>query len=60
MSSTGLNNPAHFAKGISMALITTVGGMIVAIPNFIGHNYLVGMLDNLEANIEKKLLSKVL
>ena len=31
MSQTGLNNPASFAQGISMALITTVGGMIVAL-----------------------------
>jgi len=60
MSNTGLNNPAHFAQGISMALITTVGGMIVAIPNFIGHNYLIGMLDQLEASLEKKLLHQVL
>lgn len=60
MSQTGLNNPASFAQGISMALITTVGGMIVAIPHFIGHNYLVGMLDNLESKLEKKILVKIL
>lgn len=60
MSQTGLNNPASFAQGISMALITTVGGMIVAIPHFIGHNYLIGMLDNLESKLEKKILVKVL
>lgn len=60
MSQTGLNNPASFAQGISMALITTVGGMIVAIPHFIGHNYLIGMLDNLESKLEKKILIKIL
>lgn len=60
MSQTGLNNPASFAQGISMALITTVGGMIVAIPHYIGHNYLLGMLDGFEAKLEKELLSKVL
>lgn len=60
MSQTGLNNPASFAQGISMALITTVGGMIVAIPHYIGHNYLLGMLDNCEVKLEKELLSKVL
>ncbi|WP_127714209.1 MotA/TolQ/ExbB proton channel family protein [Halobacteriovorax sp. HLS] len=60
MSQTGLNNPASFAQGISMALITTVGGMIVAIPHYIGHNYLLGMLDNFETKLEKELLSKVL
>jgi biopolymer transport protein ExbB len=60
MSQTGLNNPASFAKGISMALITTVGGMIVAIPHYIGHSYLIGMLDKLEADLEKRILTKVL
>lgn len=60
MSQTGLNNPASFAQGISMALITTVGGMIVAIPHYIGHNYLLGMMDRLEVNLEKKILHKVL
>lgn len=60
MSQTGLNNPASFAQGISMALITTVGGLIVAIPHFIGHNYLIGLLDKLEAKLEKMILMKVL
>jgi len=60
MSQTGLNNPASFAQGISMALITTVGGMIVAIPHYIGHNYLIGMMDRLEVDLEKRILHKVL
>ncbi len=60
MSNTGLSDPSNFAKGISMALITTVGGMIVAIPHFVGHNYLLGMLDKLEASLEKRLIEKVL
>lgn len=60
MSKTGLSNPSSFAKGISMALITTVGGMIVAIPHFVGHNYLLGMIDKLETRLEKQLLEKVL
>ncbi len=60
MASQGLNDPSFFAKGISMALITTVGGMIVAIPHFVGHSYLMGMLDGLEAKLEKEVLSKIL
>lgn len=60
MATQGLNDPSFFAKGISMALITTVGGMIVAIPHFVGHNYLIGMLDGLEAKLEKEVLSKIL
>ncbi len=59
MSNTGLNNPASFAQGISMALITTVGGLIVAIPHYIGHSYLLRIIDHLEVTIEKKLISKL-
>lgn len=60
MSQTGLNNPASFAQGISMALITTVGGMMVAIPHYIGHSYLMGILDRVEIQLEKTLVGKVL
>lgn len=60
MSQTGLTNPSAFAQGISMALITTVGGMIVAIPHYVGHNYLIGMLDRIELMLEKKVLNKIL
>ena len=60
MSETGLSNPASFASGISMALITTAGGMVVAIPNFIGHSYLLGILDNIEAQLEKSIICKIL
>ncbi len=52
----GLDNPTLFASGISMALITTVGGLIVAIPHFIGHNYLSSTLINLEKKLEKQIL----
>lgn len=60
MSQTGLNNPASFAKGISMALITTVGGMIVSIPHYVGYNYLIGMVDRIEVKLEKELLGRLL
>lgn len=60
MAKGGMGDPSSFANGISLALITTVGGLIVAIPHYIGHNYLLGSLDELEAHLEKQLLSKVL
>lgn len=59
MSETGLNNPASFAQGISMALITTVGGLIVSIPHYIGHSYLLRSVDHLEVILEKKVISKI-
>lgn len=60
MSESGLANPASFAKGISMALITTVGGLVVAIPHYVGHNYLLGLVDKIESDIEQKLLGKII
>ncbi|GAB4011353.1 MAG: hypothetical protein Fur0010_05600 [Bdellovibrio sp.] len=60
ISQTGMSNPANFAEGISVALITTVGGLIVAIPHFIAHSYLLGILDRIEAGLERALISKVL
>ncbi len=58
ISQQGLGDPSLFAKGISMALITTVGGLVVAIPHYIGHNYLVGLLDKIETQLEKEILMK--
>lgn len=60
MSMTGLNDPSSFANGISMALLTTVGGMVVAIPHYIGHSYLLGMLDKIESQVEKSLIKRIL
>ncbi len=55
ISSKGLTDPGQFASGISYALITTIVGLIVAIPHYIAHNYLSGELDDLEINIEKHI-----
>lgn len=55
ISATGLQDPGKFASGISLALITTIVGLIVAIPHFIAHNYLSGELDSLELKMEKHI-----
>jgi biopolymer transport protein ExbB len=55
ISKEGLGDPSIFAGGISLALITTVGGLVVAIPHYIGYNYLIGMLDKLEAKLNTQL-----
>lgn len=59
ISEQGLSNPSLFAGGIAMALVTTVGGLIVAIPHFIGYNYLVGVLDDLEIELEKDTVKDI-
>jgi biopolymer transport protein ExbB len=55
ISATGLQDPGKFAAGISLALITTIVGLIVAIPHYIAHNYLTGELDSLEIKMEKHI-----
>jgi biopolymer transport protein ExbB len=59
ISEQGLSDPSMFAGGIAMALITTVGGLIVAIPHFVGYNYLVGVLDDLEIDLEKSVIKDI-
>lgn len=55
ISAKGLNDPGQFAEGISYALITTIVGLIVAIPHYVAHNYLSGELDSLEFKMEKQI-----
>lgn len=59
ISAKGLSDPGQFASGISYALITTIVGLIVAIPHYIAHNYLSGELDSLEINMEKQIGPKL-
>lgn len=53
--STSLNpiNPGDLAGGIWEALITTVAGLIVAIPTYVAYNYLVSRVDNFVLEMEK-------
>ena len=60
ISQEGLSNHSLFAEGISVALITTVGGLIVSIPHTVGYHYLISMLDKLEGTLEKMTLTKYL
>ena len=59
ISHLGLGDPTVFASGISIALITTVAGLLVAIPHYIGYNYFIGSLDSMEIKLEKIILDKI-
>ncbi len=59
ISHMGLGDPSVFSSGISVALITTVAGLIVAIPHYIGYNYFISSLDKLEIKLEKIVLDKI-
>ncbi len=45
-------DPSQFSGNLSMALLTTIGGLVVAIPHFIGHSYLSGLLEDIEKRME--------
>ncbi|MFH1459292.1 MAG: MotA/TolQ/ExbB proton channel family protein [Candidatus Omnitrophota bacterium] len=45
-------DPSVLAKGIWEALITTVAGLIVAIPCFVAYNYLVAKVESLVVEME--------
>ena len=59
ISQNGLGDPSYFADGISMAMITTIAGLIVSIPHYVGYNYLVSMMDKLELTYTQELYSFV-
>ena len=46
-------SPGDLAGGIWEALLTTVYGLIVAIPTFVAYNYLVSRVDNFILEMEK-------
>ncbi|MBL7130182.1 MAG: MotA/TolQ/ExbB proton channel family protein [Candidatus Omnitrophica bacterium] len=46
-------SPADLAEGIWMALITTVAGLIVAIPTFVAYNYLVSRVKGFAVEMER-------
>lgn len=51
LSSHSLNN-THMLSGLSMALGTTVLGLLVAIPALIGHNFIKNMIRNYQKEME--------
>lgn len=46
-------SPGELAGGIWEALLTTVAGLIVAIPTFVAYNYLVNRVNNFILEMEK-------
>lgn len=46
-------NPGDLAGGISEALLTTVAGLVVAIPAYVAYNFLVSQVNNLVYDMER-------
>src|SRR4030095_1221560 len=53
----GMGDPRMLAGGISAALITTAGGLAVAIPSFIAYRYLRGKVESIGSEMEKKTVT---
>ncbi len=47
----GVGDPAKLAEGIASALLTTVGGIVVAVPAVIFYNYFVARINRLETEL---------
>lgn len=52
----GLGDPTIFSQGISVALITTIAGLIVAIPHYIAYNHFISIIDEIELKAKKEIL----
>ncbi len=55
----GTGNANALAGGISVALITTAAGLIVAIPTFMFHRYFTRKVDSLVLNLEQESIKLV-
>lgn len=59
ITAVGVGDPGHLAGGISVALITTAAGLIVAIPSLIFHRYFRGRVDQFVINMEQEAVKLV-
>lgn len=53
---SGLDDAGAFASGIQLALITTVIGLVVAIPHFIAYNYINARMEADQDSVENDVL----
>ncbi len=59
VTSSGLNDPTMLAGGISKALITTAGGIVVAIPAMIMHRYFTRHITSITVEMEQQAIKLV-
>jgi biopolymer transport protein ExbB len=54
-----VSDPSLLARGVAQALITTVGGIVVAVPSVIFYNYLVSKVNGLIIRMENQVNTMV-
>lgn len=60
ITSVGVGDPGELAGGISQALITTAGGLSVAIPSLMFYRYFRARVDSLVVDMELMALVALL
>ena len=58
ITQNGLGDPTIFSNGIGIALITTIAGLIVAIPHQIAYNHFISLIDSIELKAKKEIVSE--
>ena len=56
ITQNGLGDPTIFSNGIGIALITTIAGLIVAIPHQLAYNHFISMIDSIELKAKKEIV----
>jgi biopolymer transport protein ExbB len=56
---TGIGDPKALSGGIGQALVSTAGGLVVAIPSLMGYRYLRAHVDSLVIEMEKTALGLI-
>ncbi len=59
ITNVGVGNPSDLAGGISKALVTTAGGIGIAIPSLMFYRYFRGRVDELVIGMEQEALKLV-
>lgn len=59
IAASGLDDPSAFATGIKFALVTTVLGLIVAIPHVLAFNYLNARMEQEQDEVENQVLNRL-
>ncbi|HQV41301.1 MAG: MotA/TolQ/ExbB proton channel family protein [Moraxellaceae bacterium] len=59
VTSSGLNDPTMLAGGISKALITTAGGIVVAIPAMVMHRWFQRHIQDITVEMEQQAIKLV-
>ncbi|WP_242610232.1 MotA/TolQ/ExbB proton channel family protein [Fluviicoccus keumensis] len=59
VTGAGMTDPTMLANGISKALVTTAGGICIAIPSMVMHRFFIRHIDNMAVEMEQQAVKLV-